>query len=100
MASNADAAYVEELDVDQELGAHLPSSTPPHPGENVPLLSSSTHDDYGSADGDGDGDGSGRRSSELEWPGEADFVGLPWWRRPSVGGASFTASKHSLVAWL
>jgi hypothetical protein len=85
MASNADAAYVEELDVDQERGVHMPSSTPqpaaPRSGEDAPLLGPSALD-YGSAD-----DGSnGRRGSELEWPGEADFQGLPWWKRPSVGG--------------
>jgi hypothetical protein len=100
MANNADLDYVEELDVDQELRArHQASKSQPkapvympqqsnHPGasssdgesdnEDAPLLSP-TAQDYGSANGNG------RRSSEYEWSGEADFAGLPWWNRPSVG---------------
>lgn len=94
MASNADADYVEELDIDQELRARnqrsksqtkAPIFSPQsadteapddeRDNEGVPLLSPSAQD-YGSSNG--------RRDSEMEWPGEADFAGLPWWNRPSV----------------
>jgi hypothetical protein len=93
MASNADAAFVEDVDVDQELRARNQplQSQPKAPvfrplqsnhesdDEDAPLLSP-TAQDYGSAS-----DSGSRRSSELEWPGEAEFRGLPWWKRPSVG---------------
>jgi hypothetical protein len=92
MASNVDAAFVEDIDVDQDLRArNQPSQSQPKApvfmpmsdnerdeAEDAPLLSP-TAQDYGSASG-----GGSRRSSELEWAGEADFKGLPWWNRPSV----------------
>jgi hypothetical protein len=104
MASNSDAAFVADADVDQALRSRQSQSKAPvfrprqsntnnnkkksrvrSPGgesdsdhEDAPLLSP-TEQDYGSAHGSSDGN-----SSELEWAGEADFAGLPWWKRPSV----------------
>jgi hypothetical protein len=105
MASNSDAAFVADADVDQALRSRQSQSKAPvfrprqsnnnnnnkkksrvrSPGgesdsdhEDAPLLSP-TEQDYGSAHGSNDGN-----SSELEWAGEADFAGLPWWKRPSV----------------
>jgi len=88
MASSTDAAFVEEIDVEQELrmranqtpkpnksGANSP--TQDSDDEDAPLLSSSRHD-YGSVDDDWD------NNREDEWAGNADFQGLPWWKRPSV----------------
>ncbi|KAF1917422.1 tetracycline-efflux transporter-like protein [Ampelomyces quisqualis] len=94
MASNADADYVEELDIDQHLRTRnqrsksqtkapifspqqLGSDSPDDESNNegVPLLTPSAQD-YGSLNG--------RRGSEYEWSGEADFAGLPWWNRPSI----------------
>lgn len=96
MASQPDSAFAEDDDIDQELRSRLSASnskskvllympnrsgsTPPaseSDNEDAPLLS--PRNDYGSVDGDGSGD------SEEAWPGEADFRGLPWWKRPSVG---------------
>jgi len=99
MASNADAAYVEDLDVDQALRSrnHAAGSQPkapvyrPEPSnksgatspaverdeEDAPLLSPTTQD-YGS------GNNGERRDSEPKWDGQADFEGLPWWKKPSV----------------
>ncbi|KAF2030789.1 MFS general substrate transporter [Setomelanomma holmii] len=99
MASNADAAYVEEVDADQELRsrnhasrsqARAPVYTPQQSSksgasseamesdnEDAPLLSP-TAQDYGSGGRDG------RRDSSAEWEGQADFRGLPWWKRPSI----------------
>jgi hypothetical protein len=93
MASSVDGPFVEDVDVDQELRTrnqipqlhptarglpHHSNSDSDNESEDAPLLSP-TAQDYGSAHGSGS-----RRSSELEWSGEADFRGLPWWNRPSV----------------
>jgi len=88
MASSTDAAFVEEIDVEQELrmranqtpkpnksGAN--SQTQDNDDEDAPLLSPSRHD-YGSVDDDWD------NNRGDEWAGNADFRGLPWWKRPSV----------------
>lgn len=100
MASNTDAAYVEDVDVDQALRARnntskshrAPVFRPDQANksgassqdmdienEDAPLLSP-TDQDYGS--------GNGRRDSEneyeYEWEGARDFEGLPWWKKPSV----------------
>jgi hypothetical protein len=105
MANNADADYVEELDIDQELRSRnqRSKSTPQAPiytpqqssksgassrsiesdREDAPLLSP-TERDYGSADGND------RRDSQYEWAGEADFKGLSWWNRPSVSAQWYT----------
>ncbi|KAF1937418.1 tetracycline-efflux transporter-like protein [Clathrospora elynae] len=95
MATSTDAVFVEDIDVDQELRSRSngakKSNAPVHisnksgassPGldsdnEDAPLLSESRND-YGSADGDGSDNG------EEAWAGEADFRGLPWWKRPSI----------------
>jgi hypothetical protein len=99
MADNPDAAIMEDALVDQGLRSRNNNSQS-HPKapvfrpqsddqagatsagfendhENAPLLSP-TDRDYGSADSNDEG------SSGFEWPGEADFAGLPWWKRPSV----------------
>jgi hypothetical protein len=95
MANTTDAAFVEDVDVDQEirsrsfgtkntnplympnkLGASLPGLDSDR--EDAPLLSQSDND-YGSANGDG------LNNEEQAWDGGADFRGLPWWKRPSVG---------------
>ena len=94
MANTTDAAFVEDIDVDQEIRSrsfgskntnplYMPNkSGATSPGldsdnENAPLLRVSDND-YGSANGDGDNNG-------VEgWDGDADFRGLPWWKRPSV----------------
>jgi hypothetical protein len=84
MASNVDGPFVEDVDVDQELRArdralHSQSNNDSDDeSEDAPLLSP-TAQDYGSASGPGSAG-----SSELQWPGEADFKGLTWWNRPSV----------------
>jgi hypothetical protein len=108
MASNSDAAYVEDVDVDLALrarnnAAQAQSHTAPvyrpdqpyksgatSPGldsdnEDAPLLSP-TSQDYGSGDGGNGGSRSNRRSSdyEYEWEGQADFEGLSWRKKPSV----------------
>jgi hypothetical protein len=110
MASNADAVYADDADLDQALRSRNNASrsqpkapvSAPAPSsksaassegidsdnEDVPLLSPTAHD-YGSGnrgrhgrrDSDSDSDGA------LEWDGQADFRGLPWWKRPSVGAA-------------
>ncbi|KAH7374274.1 major facilitator superfamily domain-containing protein [Pyrenochaeta sp. MPI-SDFR-AT-0127] len=99
MASNNDAAFVEDVDVDQALQSRITASTskpkapfrmPKRSGassprddsdnEDAPLLSP-TRNAYGSADGDGSSSGD---DGEDEWPGVADFRGLPWWKRPSI----------------
>ncbi|KAG9237981.1 major facilitator superfamily domain-containing protein [Amylocarpus encephaloides] len=47
--------------------------------ESAPLLG----DDPGSVDDDGDDEGNGS-IQDVEWEGMADFIGVLWWRRPSV----------------
>ncbi|KAL6705492.1 hypothetical protein ACN47E_006757 [Coniothyrium glycines] len=98
MASTTDAAFAEDVDVDQELrsrnasqrGTNVPLYMPNKSGatspsaesedEDAPLLSPG-RDDYGSVHDEGrSADGSGDA-----WDGEADFRGLPWWKRPSIG---------------
>lgn len=99
MASNADAAFVEDVDVEQELrtrynASQSQSKAPVYrpersikssassPGvesvsEDAPLLDPTTND-YGSVHGSDDG---------VEDPNSwvaAEFRGLPWWKRPSV----------------
>lgn len=100
MASNTDAAFVDDADVDQALQSrptvstsnprmrrHIPNrsgaTSPIHESDNedAPLLSPTTND-YGSASGDDST--SGRGDGEEDWPSMADFRGLPWWKRPSV----------------
>ncbi|KAH8704677.1 major facilitator superfamily domain-containing protein [Phaeosphaeriaceae sp. PMI808] len=99
MASNADAAFIEDIDIDQDLRlsntisksrSNVPIFIPPQlsksgasspvmdsDDEDAPLLSPSAQD-YGSGDGDS------ISSSGLQWQGEAEFEGLPWWNRPSI----------------
>jgi hypothetical protein len=100
MASNADAAFAEELDVEQELRSRYNASKSqskapvyrPHPsnksGASSPGVDSSNEDepllnptgqDYGSVDGDSIGEDDG--SEPWDSP---EFRGLPWWKRPSV----------------
>lgn len=90
MAATTDSAFVEDVDIERELEARVRGSSQSHksgatsPGpnsdnEDAPLLRASGDDDYGSAHGDE------RNDSEEEWDGDADFRGLPWWKRPSVG---------------
>ncbi|KAF2821534.1 MFS general substrate transporter [Ophiobolus disseminans] len=98
-SSNADAAYVEDVGVDQALRSRNNASraqwTAPvyrpdqsnksgatsadmgSDDENAPLLSPTTQDYRG-------GHGSDGRSSEHEWDGQADFEGLSWWNKPSI----------------
>jgi hypothetical protein len=93
--ASSEAAFVEDLDVEQEIRSRSngfkKSNLPTHiqnksgtssegldsDNEDAPLLSPSRND-YGSTDGDGS-------NYEEEWAGAADFRGLPWWKRPSVG---------------
>lgn len=104
MAANGDAAFVAEVDRDQDTRLrNQPSGSqtrapvymprqPQAPGssapysesddEDAPLLNPSAHD-YGSADGDSH-TGSDNGVEELEWPGEAELRRLPWWKRPSI----------------
>lgn len=88
MASSTDAAFVEDVDMDRELRAraggssksHKSGATSPGPdsdNEDAPLLNI-TRDGYGSSGGDSDD------NEEEQWNGDADFRGLPWWKRPSV----------------
>lgn len=86
MASNADAAFVEDVDVDQELRSRLAlrknKSGATSPGiesdnEDAPLLSP-RRSDYGSIHED-----NGRSDGE-DWTIEEEFRDLPWWKRPSV----------------
>ncbi|KAF2846403.1 tetracycline-efflux transporter-like protein [Plenodomus tracheiphilus IPT5] len=92
MTSSADAAFVEDIDVDQQLRArsnksnvplYIPKRSRAHsPGadrdnEDAPLLSP-TRNNYGSANGDDQDNG------EDEGAGDKDFRGLPWWKRPSI----------------
>lgn len=93
MATSTDAAFVEDVDVDQQLRArankssvplyiptgaeaHLPETNSDSDSEDAPLLSPAS-DEYGSIHGNLDG-------TEEEWDGAKDFRGLPWWQRPSV----------------
>ncbi|KAF5848466.1 hypothetical protein GGP41_005825 [Bipolaris sorokiniana] len=89
MAATTDSAFVEDVDIERELEARVRGSSQSHksgatsPGpnsdnEDAPLLRASGDDDYGSAHGDE------RNDSEEEWDGDADFRGLPWWKRPSA----------------
>jgi hypothetical protein len=104
MAANGDAAFVAEVDRDQETRLRSQPSTsqtrvpiymPPQskkPGftaqhdesddEDAPLLSPSAHG-YGSADGDSH-NGSDNGDEDIEWSGETELRRLPWWNRPSV----------------
>ncbi|RDL36224.1 MFS general substrate transporter [Venustampulla echinocandica] len=50
-------------------------------GEGSPLLGDGARSVTGSSRTSSDEDGSVR---ELEWEGLADFVGLPWWQKPSI----------------
>jgi hypothetical protein len=120
MAGNPDAALIEDNIIDQSLRArnnasqslpkaplYMPQPTnqsrtsPPaieSDDEDAPLLSP-TERDYGSANGDGNGNangtGNGTGDSEWEWPGEADFAGLPWWKRPSVSAIHHSPASDS-----
>jgi hypothetical protein len=120
MAGNPDAALIEDALVDQSLRArnnasqslpkapvYMPQFTnqsvtsPPaieRSDEDAPLLSP-TERDYGSANmdgnGNGNGNGNGTEGNEWEWPGEADFAGLPWWKRPSVSAFHQTPASDS-----
>jgi len=88
MASSADAAFIEEIDVEQELRMRANQSTKPKMSgarsptrnsddEDAPLLSPSRHD-HGNVDDEWD------TNEEGTWTGDADFRGLPWWKRPSI----------------
>lgn len=57
--------------------------------DETPLLETETGDSqYGSSPVVGD-------SGEQErWPGEADFAGLPWTRRPSVSQSIYNPGNH------
>ncbi|KAF1834904.1 MFS general substrate transporter [Decorospora gaudefroyi] len=95
MASSTDAAFVEDIDVDQGFRmrdkaskkSNAPPYTPNKPGarsagldsdnEDAPLLSPSRNE-YGNASGNED------NSKEEEWALDAEFRGLPWWKRPSI----------------
>jgi hypothetical protein len=89
MASTTDAAFVEDVEVEQEFRARVrnlkkPSksgATSPGPdsdNEDAPLLGSSSNTNGGT-------NGAGNNDGEEDWAGDADFRGLPWWKRPSVG---------------
>lgn len=78
MASNTDAAFVEDTEIEQQLRVRAngsetlktPGATLPGPDsddEDAPLLGASL----------------GANGHE-QWAGDADFRGLPWWKRPSV----------------
>lgn len=93
MAATTDSPFVEDVDIERELEArlrglsqsHKSGATSPGPdsdNEDAPLLRASGDDDYGSAHGDDH-----NNNSEEEWAGDADFRGLPWWKRPSVGAS-------------
>jgi MFS family permease len=88
MAATTESVFVEDVDVERELRAHVRNSNQPpksgatSPGpdsenEDAPLLNT-FRDDYGGAHSDGDS------SSEVEWAGDIDFRDLPWWKRPSI----------------
>ncbi|KAF1847401.1 MFS general substrate transporter [Cucurbitaria berberidis CBS 394.84] len=98
MASNTEATFVEDVDIDQEIRSRtrpnaskskskVPRHTPNKSGttsiatesdnEEAPLLRASRDDD-GSVDVDGSDGG------DDDWFEEADFKGLPWWKRPSI----------------
>jgi hypothetical protein len=91
MATTTDSAFVDDVDVEREIrvrastrpyksGATSPG--PDNDNEDAPLLHAS-RDDYGSSHGDDDDD-ENNTNREQEWAGDADFRGLPWWKRPSV----------------
>lgn len=98
--SNADVAFIENADVEQDLRmrnnasmsrSHNVAFNPPlgTPGtsspdlytdrdsEDSPLLGPSAR----AAEREDDEDA---RGHELDWPGEADLLRLPWWNRPSI----------------
>jgi hypothetical protein len=52
---------------------HIASTTT----EETPLLPNGSGNDSGPSDADNENTG-------LDWQGETDFEGLPWWRKPSV----------------
>lgn len=92
MASTTDAAFVEDIEVEQEFRARVRNlkkanksgATSPGPdsdNEDAPLLASSRHNNGGA-------NGHGNDNEEEEWAGDADFRGLPWWKRPSVRATS------------
>lgn len=105
MASSNEAAFVEDVDIDQELRSRATTSrsrSNPHltlnrpvahsqrsesDAEDAPLLSP-TSNGYGSVDGDEN------ENDEEDWPGAADFRGLPWWKRPSVGLTVYQSPRH------
>jgi hypothetical protein len=111
MASNADAAYIEELDVDQALRSRnnatkSQSKAPlyrPQPSnksgasspaierdeEDAPLLDP-TAQNYGS------GNNGGRRDGEYQGEGQADFEGLSWWNKPSVRASRYSPGTRPI----
>lgn len=91
MATTTDAVFAEDVDIEREIqvrargsrrspksGAASPGPDSDNDHEDAPLLNGAA-DDYGSNHGDGDA------AEEDAWAGDADFRGLPWWKRPSVG---------------
>lgn len=112
MAHNADVDYVEALDIDQEMRSRHQSSksqpkapiyAPQQAGtsgarsqgidgedEDAPLLSPTERTRRSVDDSDSE-------ESEYEWPGEADFKGLSWWHRPSVGISTRTFYTSDLT---
>jgi hypothetical protein len=88
MASNVDAAFVEDIDIEQELRIRAngfkrqrksgaTSSGPDSDNEDAPLLGASWNSN-------GSANDAGNNNTEEEWAGDVDFRGLPWWKRPSV----------------
>lgn len=57
---------------------------PPRVGEDTPLLSK--------ADDDGD---STSAASSVPWDWEADFEGVPWYRKPSVSIPTLALLNHA-----
>ncbi|KAL6150436.1 hypothetical protein ACJQWK_00287 [Exserohilum turcicum] len=90
MATTTDAVFAEDVDIEREIqvrargsrrspksGAASPGPDSDNDHEDAPLLNGAA-DDYGSNHGDGDA------AEEDAWAGDADFRGLPWWKRPSI----------------
>lgn len=112
MSSNVDAAFVEDVDVDQEIrsrynaskdqskaplyrpeSSHKSGARSPaieRVNEDAPLLSP-TAQGYGGVGGGDNGEDDGDLWDAPE------FRGLPWWKRPSVGAIHYNQHRQDTV---
>lgn len=67
---------------DASTSTHQPQTKADPPTENEPLLSNKKSGPQDTAEAAQEQDN--HSDDAPEWPGHADFDGLPWWKTPSV----------------